>query len=129
MLEMIPALVTIATAVGPLLTTILAHRYGVVDLGASGGKPAAPDAQPAPAASGHPILARIAQLLGVVVPQPQPQPSAQPAPAEGGLLGQLEALAVQLLIARMRGGQLGVDIKAAAPVLRQLLDQIDPPQK
>ncbi len=100
----------IGTAIVAVLGAWNSHRVGVPN-------PFGPNApQPQPA-------------LGT--PQPAPAP-AQPAgpvvtPTGGDILALAEQIGLQLLRARLAGGAIPPALKAAAPVLRQMLDQIDPP--
>lgn len=96
-------LLTIAGYGAALLAGLLARRFKVNPL-----DPHTPDAPPAP------------------TPPPAPVPvPVKPAP----LLPILEQLGLELLRLRLAGGDVPPALKAAAPTLRQLLDQIDPAPK
>ena len=107
-------LVSILGPVAVYLVTALANKYKIPFHPFGGG-----DATPKPADQPAPTPAAPSQPVPPAVP---------PAPADA-LADLLTRLNSMLFAVKIGGGTLGADLKAAAPAIRHVLDQIDPPVK
>jgi len=107
-------IISILGPVAMYLAMALANKYKIPFHPFGGGdSPAPKPADPAtPAPQTTPVPA-----------QPTP-PKADPSAALADLLTQLNSM---LFAVKIGGGTLGADLKAAAPAIRHVLDQIDPP--
>jgi len=99
--------------IGPVAVyalTALANKYKIPFHPFGGGDPAPKPADPATPAAPS-----------------QPMPPAGPAAPADSLAALLTQLNSMLFAVKIGGGTLGAELKAAAPAIRHVLDQIDPP--